>query len=284
MTYQTLSDNDLIGLLFTEEDRLPRAAVDEFVRRGERMIEPLKRIVSERFYWTYDPPEFWAVVHASYILGAISGEKVVVPLLRALRWSVAFDCDWVSDKLTYMFSKIGISAIPELKKLSVDRTSDWFTRSVVMNSLGGITIDNPEVEEDIFSFIGAIFRDESEDWETRQLAANVLLDFLRQEYRDELIKFGKKDTEFCHKDKSHTAMFDEEWARQEFSRGEKDYSEYIDDWLSFYDEDEIKGRQDRWDKEALEDMEDEEETLKIGRNDPCPCGSGKKYKKCCMEN
>jgi len=23
------------------------------------------------------------------------------------------------------------------------------------------------------------------------------------------------------------------------------------------------------------------ETPKIGRNDPCPCGSGKKYKKCC---
>jgi len=23
---------------------------------------------------------------------------------------------------------------------------------------------------------------------------------------------------------------------------------------------------------------------KIGRNDPCPCGSGKKYKKCCGMN
>ena len=22
---------------------------------------------------------------------------------------------------------------------------------------------------------------------------------------------------------------------------------------------------------------------KVGRNDPCPCGSGKKYKKCCEE-
>lgn len=22
---------------------------------------------------------------------------------------------------------------------------------------------------------------------------------------------------------------------------------------------------------------------KIGRNDPCPCGSGKKYKKCCSK-
>jgi preprotein translocase subunit SecA len=25
------------------------------------------------------------------------------------------------------------------------------------------------------------------------------------------------------------------------------------------------------------------ETPKVGRNDPCPCGSGLKYKKCCME-
>ncbi len=23
-------------------------------------------------------------------------------------------------------------------------------------------------------------------------------------------------------------------------------------------------------------------THKVGRNDPCPCGSGKKYKKCCF--
>lgn len=23
--------------------------------------------------------------------------------------------------------------------------------------------------------------------------------------------------------------------------------------------------------------------LKVGRNDPCPCGSGKKYKNCCIE-
>jgi uncharacterized protein YecA (UPF0149 family) len=22
---------------------------------------------------------------------------------------------------------------------------------------------------------------------------------------------------------------------------------------------------------------------KVGRNDPCPCGSGKKYKKCCLK-
>ncbi|MBU1213526.1 MAG: SEC-C domain-containing protein, partial [Alphaproteobacteria bacterium] len=26
------------------------------------------------------------------------------------------------------------------------------------------------------------------------------------------------------------------------------------------------------------------QSTKVGRNDPCPCGSGKKYKKCCGLN
>ena len=36
---------------------------------------------------------------------------------------------------------------------------------------------------------------------------------------------------------------------------------------------------------AQKNMSSEQKTVikgkKIGRNDPCPCGSGKKYKKCC---
>ena len=37
----------------------------------------------------------------------------------------------------------------------------------------------------------------------------------------------------------------------------------------------------------IEDNENKPEidtSKKIGRNDPCPCGSGKKYKKCCGAN
>jgi uncharacterized protein YecA (UPF0149 family) len=26
------------------------------------------------------------------------------------------------------------------------------------------------------------------------------------------------------------------------------------------------------------------EYVDVGRNDPCPCGSGKKYKKCCLDS
>jgi len=41
-------------------------------------------------------------------------------------------------------------------------------------------------------------------------------------------------------------------------------------------------------KEEEDDLTSEKEEpfhagTKIGRNDPCPCGSGKKFKKCCFE-
>lgn len=39
-------------------------------------------------------------------------------------------------------------------------------------------------------------------------------------------------------------------------------------------------------EQALREMPIKREPIvvgpKTGRNDPCPCGSGKKYKKCCM--
>jgi len=46
----------------------------------------------------------------------------------------------------------------------------------------------------------------------------------------------------------------------------------------FFDEDD-------WDDEEMPDNEPYvRKEQKIGRNDPCPCGSGKKYKKCCGAN
>ena len=32
---------------------------------------------------------------------------------------------------------------------------------------------------------------------------------------------------------------------------------------------------------VMNPKEEQRTVIKVGRNDPCPCGSGKKYKKCC---
>ncbi|MCE8429452.1 MAG: SEC-C domain-containing protein [Candidatus Methanoperedens sp.] len=65
------------------------------------------------------------------------------------------------------------------------------------------------------------------------------------------------------------------------------YSEYYTD--QEIDEDEkwsfnpdILENEDDKEMEQLE-PEDQRKTKKVGRNAPCPCGSGQKYKKCCME-
>ena len=35
-------------------------------------------------------------------------------------------------------------------------------------------------------------------------------------------------------------------------------------------------------KKQIKQIEHEIKFKGVGRNDPCPCGSGKKYKKCCL--
>jgi len=60
------------------------------------------------------------------------------------------------------------------------------------------------------------------------------------------------------------------------ARNEYDFDDDFDDDLDEFDEDDFDGE---------DEMEPQtpfvRETRKIGRNEPCPCGSGKKYKMCC---
>ncbi|MCE8426629.1 MAG: SEC-C domain-containing protein [Candidatus Methanoperedens sp.] len=74
---------------------------------------------------------------------------------------------------------------------------------------------------------------------------------------------------------------------EELENIEELYSEYYTD--QEIDEDEkwsfnpdILENEDDKEMEQLE-PEDQRKTKKVGRNAPCPCGSGQKYKKCCME-
>ena len=45
--------------------------------------------------------------------------------------------------------------------------------------------------------------------------------------------------------------------------------------------DDILGAHDYWFESRINRVPQKREAAKTGRNDPCPCGSGKKYKSCC---
>jgi hypothetical protein len=84
-------------------------------------------------------------------------------------------------------------------------------------------------------------------------------------------------------DSKHDVEFRRQWY--------KDNPLDLDEFEEVFEDEDFEGDdslEDRGDDDPLEMFEDEEPPATIvrrqppvGRNDPCPCGSGKKYKKCC---
>ncbi|CAG7839060.1 hypothetical protein Z959_11135 [Clostridium novyi B str. ATCC 27606] len=58
-----------------------------------------------------------------------------------------------------------------------------------------------------------------------------------------------------------------------------DYLYELPQWEGIFSEEKRKEIRNDWRASKTIVRED-----KVGRNDPCPCGSGKKYKKCCGKN
>ena len=299
--YQKLNDDELVSLLYTEGGSLSREVVDEIVRRGERMIAHLSDVVSDKYNWNqdYGQPEWWPVIHTVYILGAIGTKDTVVPLIRALRWADAYDIGYVTDELPSIFGKIGMPAMDYLKVFARDKTSENYSRILAIAGLAAITINNTKTEDEVFSCIYSIFQDE-EEVEVKHYSAHVLIDFLRSEHKEALLALAWEDMRL-EEEFGSMALFKEDEIEDAFSKKEKNLLFYTSNWLSFYDADKIRNRQAELDNEfpeimGIEDDESDREDIgeekisrpfvrdmsEIGRNEPCPCGSGKKYKKCCM--
>ena len=74
--------------------------------------------------------------------------------------------------------------------------------------------------------------------------------------------------------------FDTEKLYKNMVAAQADWLYNLPEWEDIYDEDTRK----RLYKEQKRSTAFVREEKKVGRNDPCPCGSGKKYKKCCGAN
>ena len=216
--YSAMEDDQLVELLFITEDRLEREAAEEMARR-DSLAPFLAQVVMDKQNWLADLPDWWAAVHATYILGRRGGEDSVNPLLAALRWSDAFDCDWVTEVIPAILGRVGPACIPGLTMVVRDQTAGWSARDLAMKSLAAISLHFPESREHVFRIIGERFMDEHEDRVVRQLAGQVLLDFRVHQYRMALIKFSREEWSFREMDAWYVSGFepeDVEWAfRQE---------------------------------------------------------------------
>lgn len=283
-----LTNEELIDLLFSEEDRLPRAAIDEVVRRDGEIVPLLAEIVMDRMAWTEVLPEWWAPVHATYALGAIGTAETFVPLLAALRWSDAYDNEWVTEDLPSILGSLGPISYDALIKLVEDRSAGWSARSIAMDALGSQALRFPEKEEEVMALLGRVLTDGTEEFGAKRSAAFVLLDFRRADFRDELMGLAGDEVRHQQQHPDYRSAFTPEDVDRDLGLPRLAMDAYIRDWLGFYSAEEVARRQERWDREdgkprpdMLAPKKPPRDAVIIDRNAPCPCGSGKPYKRCC---
>ena len=245
-TFSELSDEELVRLIFGEGDRLPKDFAQEVVARGQRIAPLLAGVIQDRENWFREDTGFWSAVHATLLLGAIGAEKAVPALIDAMFCASEADNDWVNEQMASIWGAIGPCALEELKEIALDPGCDCYLRERAMGGMAAIALRHPELDEEIFRFIGGVAADEDDDPETRSWAAHVLLDFQRKEHEELLLTLARSGVAEGH--------YAEEDVRHAFA-DEKRLYWYQREWLDFYDADKIAERRKRWESERLPEDE-----------------------------
>ena len=292
----------LIDLLVADEDRVPRNVIDAAARLGEPMVVALQERLTVPWRETASDGEWWLRLHALMIVGLIANESaglLLVELIRrmALADDVALQ-DWLAGSLPALFANKSASVIAPLRDLCTSAGVDWYYRTNAVDPvLAAALREAPAALDAALDWVAQIAADEEENWDMRLCCGDNLLDFPRERHRllvDELAR--RQTTELC----AHFTAEDVSRAYRA-KRDEPSWLRHGDPW-NFYAPKAIRRRQERWASEATDaaaSNTDDSDHLhltdddgstpwqpfvrhapKVGRNDPCPCGSGKKYKKC----
>ena len=304
-----MSASELIGRLIHDEDRAPRNVIDECARRGETMVAHLREVLTQGRAWTLESDEdeteeviddidasangdWWLLHHAVMILGLIASENaglLLADYMRRMDEEADEDMqEWLAGRWPALFLNKPASVLPALHALCDDQALVWYVRHDAMESVLALAQRDGEPALDAaLDWAAHLAADAHEDWDLRMLTGNTLLSFAPARHR------GLLDT-LASEQSGVGAVFRAAQVTKAYAAGgdEKPWAQFADPW-EFYAPDIIEKRQQHWtdidapDVARLDDGAPPatyvREGPKIGRNDPCPCGSGKKYKKCCME-
>ncbi len=279
-----MSAPDLISLLMGDEDRVLRNVIDECARRGETMVSELRDVLAQDDTWDddCDNGHWWLRHHAVMILGLIPEESaglLLVEYMRRIDEAVDDDLtDWLSGRWPALFLNKPVTVVPVLTKLFDDRGLEWYTRHDALESVLALSQrEGSPAIDGALDWAAAIADDESDDWDLRMMAGNTLLGFAPERHRALLQKLANQQ-------QGMGLIFTTDEVSKTYAAGgaEPQWARFADPW-AFYTPEAQEARQLDWAKEDAESLETYVRTgPKIGRNDPCPCGSGKKYKKCCL--
>ncbi|HVE39738.1 MAG TPA: SEC-C metal-binding domain-containing protein [Planctomycetota bacterium] len=292
--HETLTDDALLQLLSTEEDRLPRSAVDEIVRRAARLSPALAHMADDRALWEGPTPGSFAPAHATFLLAALRTPDSFEILLRAVRIAVELEDYFAVDYGDVVLASAGPDALSTLKSVAKSTKEPFELRLSTIEAVARIGLLHPDARAVARDFLLETARNRREDADLRNAAAHAFLEYATSD-----------DGEALH-DLQDEDLLDDEAVQLALTGTVEPYYGKPIDLLELYDPEALEQRRrfheelegsapaelDLPDKASLHALSSLDEPVgppaplinaspKVGRNDPCPCGSGSKYKKCC---
>jgi hypothetical protein len=239
---------------------------------GRQHIAELTRLACDRALNYGDPNsrEAWAPLHAWRALGQLQSEASVAPLLGFVKTA---ECDEaVTEEFPKVFGMIGRPAIPHIERFLSDRSNATFPLATAIEGLKEIAERHPDCPTECVNILARTLGQNADaDRSINGFAVSALIDLAAVEVIDAMREAFQRNSVDI------SIAGDEQDV--EIALGLRDYRStpapvyqiMPPGWLASSDANRIQS-----DNRALP------EHSKVGRNDPCPCGSGKKYKKCCL--
>jgi hypothetical protein len=314
--YSEQTTAELIALLFREEDRVTLEHIQELAARPDA-IEPLRAILrDERIWYEGAHGEWWIKMHAVVTLAAMRAEAALPELIEAFYLFWKSDFDWLHDVLPGAVARFGEAAVEPLRQyITLHRRAhekdDTYTyaRSSAVSALTRLALEHPETRDRVLDFLCDLITDPQENDPT--FLGFIVDDPVTLDRERGLaaarIAYDREAVDLSVSGDYHEFVKHLDW------RSGKPERVLTCDLFEFYLPEEIAQRQERWKKEEEEKRRAAERRaagkgaglsfsrsaqtipagfargadgnlirkVRIGRNDPCPCLSGMKYKKCC---
>lgn len=290
---------------------LPRATL---IQDLETML--MDAINRSAFFRNYpDKDKWWEFhKHALWVLVELKAEKALPTVLELLKQDDDFNWYWFGDFATEDFWEIiyhlGGNQLEVIKEITLN-AGDWVNRIVPSSAVEQIGLHQSERKDEVIewyrSVLDAFLEMEDEnpalDGEVVSSIVGDIITLQDESLLPQIRKLTERgyvfngivgDIEYIEKsikDSKHHYYRKRKIASSIFERYEA-----IMNWHSYrlkYDEDyqkrntpkpkPIKSNESPFLQPKSKIATIKREGKKIGRNAPCPCGSGKKHKKCCLK-
>ena len=279
--WTTTSNVDLVSALRGFGYDTPFALAQEVVRRGRGMVDALRAVVRDPSAWEpRKAPENMLPVHALLLLGAMADPRALPDILWATRTHDM--AQYTSDSMPEVLAVFGPSAMPDLSALAWDPTAPAYARTAALRAMYLVACDHPSRRDEVVTALTDILRGCTEpDDDLALYTACILEDVATAEAIAAIADAVARDLLYGEFDGVADAIV--EGSGWQWSTFERDPMQHFGPGgtLDHLRETQRRSADARLLAEATARPTATRAAPKVGRNDACPCGSGKKYKKCC---